>query len=523
MVERIRGRRRSLATLLFLALGGFAASACQADVDVSVTVEEDGSGVVDAVARLDAEASEALLDLETEADGLPLTDLLRSGWDVSRPERSDDGSTVVTASKDFGTTEQFAEVMREITGDDGVFRNFRLFRSKSFARVDYRVVGTLDTNGGLDSFSDAELDRALGQSVGELAASYGATADDVLFRMEVALPGQLEGEAPESATEVDATAPVAVWTASLGEPDVTDLELESATRQVVPLALRGVAVVAAVLAGVVLFAQLLRVLFPERRRRSNRRRSSPPKPKNPPTTSPVSSPGDEAASSRVPGPGAQPDEQPVGPRVVALDGLGVLYRRAEDSSRVLIPFARERAATATDDEIEARVRLLELGRITTGQFWTAIGVNGDAEALDTDYLAQLQLTPGVVKYLRSLRGRGVRVACITNEAASWAARLKDAHNLADLIDPWVVSGVVGVRKPDRSIFEVLRRTTGEPPAAILVVDDDLDVLDGARDLGFATAWFAPDGDAESTRGHQLIRRFDALSDDRTGPRTVIPT
>ena len=517
MLDRCRERLRSAAPLILVLVGGFAVAACQADVDVNVTVNEDGSGLVETETRLDAEASAALLDLEAEADGLALADLLRSGWDVSPPERRADGSTVVTASKEFGTTEQFSEVMSEITGDDGVFRNFRLVRTKTFARVTYRAVGTMDTNGGLDSFSDSELDRALGQSVSEFAGTYGATADDVGFRLEIALPGQLEGEAPASAAQVDSTAPVAVWTASLGEPDVTTIELDSSTRQVVPLALRGVAVVAAVLAGVVVFAQLLRVLFPERRRRSSRRRPPTTKPRRSPPPPPVDATDSEVADGAGAG-------EPVGPRVVALDGLGVLYRQSEDASRVLIPFARERAATVTDDEIEAKARLLELGRITTGQFWSAIGVTEDAEALDAAYLAQLQLTPGVVKYLRSLRSRGVRVACITNEAAEWAARLKDAHNLSDLIDPWVVSGVVGVRKPDRSIFEVLRRTTGESPAAILVVDDDLEVLDGARDLGFATAWFAPSGTPESARGHHLIRRFDALGDELPGQTaTVIPT
>ena len=514
IVERCSRRLRSGATLLFLLAGAFVVAACQADVDVNVTVNEDGSGIVETVTTLDGEASAALLDLE--ADGLPLSDLPRSGWNVSPPERADDGSTVITASKEFGNTAQFAEVMEEITGEDGVFRNFGLVRTKTFARVGYRVSGTLDTNDGLDSFSDSELDRALGQSVGELASSYGASADDVRFRVQVALPGQLEGDAPTSAVEVDSAEPIAAWTASLGEPAITSIELESATREVVPIALRGVAVVVAVLAGVVVFAQLLRILFPERRRRSQRRNRPPTKPKAPPS-SPAETPStpDPEASATAASP------RP-GPRVVALDGLGVLYRRSEETTRVLIPFARERAATVSDDDIEAKARLLELGRITPGQFWTAIGVNGDTESLDTDYLAQLQLTPGVVKYLRSLRDRGIRVACITNEPAEWAARLKDAHNLAELVDPWVVSGVVGVRKPDRSIFEVLRRTTGEAPSAILVVDDDLDVLDGAKELGFATAWFAPHGEAEQSRGHPLIRRFDALEELPGQEADIIP-
>jgi HAD superfamily hydrolase (TIGR01509 family) len=511
IVERCNHRLRLAGTLLFLLAAAFAASACQADVDVHVTVNEDGSGIVETETRLDQEASAALLDLETEADGLPLSDLLRSGWNVSPPEREPDGFTVVTASKEFGSTAQFAEIMDEITGEEGVFRNFRLFRTKTFARVGYRVIGTIDTNGGLDSFSDSKLDRALGQSIGDLAAGYGASDEDVGFRFEVALPGQLEGEAPPSAASVDSAAPIAVWNASLGDPDITTIELESATREVAPLALRGVAVVVAVLAGVVVFAQLLRVLFPERRRRSPRRKGPPAKAKRPPPPS-VDAPPPIAGPHRDAAP-----EQPTGPRVVALDGLGVLYRRSEEASRVLVPFARARASTVTDDEIEAKARLLELGRITTGQFWSAIGVAGDPETLDEAYLSQLQLTPGVVKYLRSLRTRGVRVACITNEAAEWAARLKDQHNLSGLIDPWVVSGVVGVRKPDRSIFEVLRRTTGEHPSAILVVDDELDVLDGARALGFATAWFAPDGGEELARGHSIIRRFDAIEDERPEP------
>jgi HAD superfamily hydrolase (TIGR01509 family) len=500
----------SATTLVLLLAGAFLLAACQAEVDVKVTVNEDGSGIVETETRFDDEASAALLDLEAEADGLPLADLLRSGWDVSPPERSTDGSTVVLASKEFGTTEQFSEVMAEITGNDGVIADFRLVRTKTFARVGHRVVGTIDTRAGLGSFGDSALERSLGQPLADLAAQYGATDEDVRFRVEVALPGQLEGEAPQTAVEVDSAAPVAAWRASLGDPDVTTVELESATRAVGPLALRGVAVVAAVLAGVVVFAQLLRILFPERRRRSPRRPRPParPGPVQPQVDSGVATGGVEAG---------QAGESSSGPRVVALDGLGVLYRRSEESTRVLIPFARQRAATVTDDEIEAKVRQLELGRITTGQFWASIGVSGDPETLDADYIAHLQLTPGVVKYLRALRERGIRVACITNQAAEWAARLKDAHNLAGLIDPWVVSGVVGVRKPDRSIFEVLRRTTGEDPSAILVVDDDPSVLDGARDLGFATAWFAPDGDESAARGHLIIRTFDALEDERPEP------
>ena len=107
-------------------------------------------------------------------------------------------------------------------------------------------------------------------------------------------------------------------------------------------------------------------------------------------------------------------------------------------------------------KIAAKARALDLGRITTGQFWEAVGVKGKAADLDREYVARHQLTPGVIKFLRTLRESGVQVACVANVSSSWANALKANHSLARLVDPWVVSGSVGVRKPDKPMFEVLR-------------------------------------------------------------------
>ena len=119
----------------------------------------------------------------------------------------------------------------------------------------------------------------------------------------------------------------------------------------------------------------------------------------------------------------------------------------------------------------------------------------------------------MVKYLRKLRSEGVKAACITNDAAEWATKLRASHSLKGLIDPWVISGSVGVRKPEASIFEVLRRVTGEAPASILIVDDDINTLDAARNLGFGTAWFTSNGDRDDARGHDVWRRFETDDDD----------
>jgi HAD superfamily hydrolase (TIGR01509 family) len=498
--QRFGALRLRLLLLALVVLG----SACQADFDVVVTVNEDGSGIVETTTRIDAEAVDGLLD--PDGSGLQLADLAQSGWVIDRPEQTVGGSTVITASKEFGTASQFAEIMAELTGDQGPFQDFELNRVKSFAKVTYEITGTLDTTGDLDTFADPELEEALGRSLSSIAARYGASEEHVNLRFEVVLPGEVQSESPTGLMDSEEGTLRSEWNVSMADDEVTPVELSSATREVSALVLRGVSVVAGVLALLFIFAQALRILLPDRRRR--------PPPRTPTTTPPTVAPVQEAGD----GESDAPEPQPVvenAHRVVALDAMGVLYREGRDIERLLVPFARERGASASDEEIAAKARTLSLGRMTTGQFWNAVGVKGKAEELDGAYLSLHQLTPGVIKYLRSLRAKGVRLACITNDASGWASHLKTQHNLEGLIDPWVISGSVGVRKPDGPIFEVLRRLTGEPPSAIQIIDDNLDILDAARDLGFGTAWFNPDGTRDQARDHTLIRRFEVGEEEVT--------
>jgi putative hydrolase of the HAD superfamily len=472
-------------------------SACQAEATVGVAVEEDGSGEVTVVLVLDPEASEKLLDLDLDdGTGLALDDLAQSDWVVSPPTRREDGSTEVIATKMFGTPEQFSEVMAELSGPDGLFQDFALVRRQRFAQVDYEITGSVDPSGGFDSLADSDLEEALGRPVSSIASTYLAEPGAVSINVVLSIPGQVRDEPPAGLIPSDADVLRARWQTDLAADDPVPIALRSVTRQVAALALRGVSVVAGVLAAIMVFAQLLRILRPDRRRSGPPRRSG------------------GVPARRSPSPAPEPVEELAGPvpqRVLALDGMGVLYREPDEVGNVLIPFARERGSSVPDEEIAARARALRLGRLTTAEFWSAIAVPGHPDSLDTAYLSRHQLTPGVIKYLRAQRDKGLRVACITNDAPTWAYKLRAGHSLEGLIDPWVISGSVGVGKPDRPIFEVLRRVTGEPPSAILIIDDDLDVLDAARRLGFATMWFAPDGDRERARGHRFIRGFGSVA------------
>lgn len=513
---------------LALALGLAVLTGCQADLAVKTTVENDGSGVVVAEVVLDDEAASGLMELDPESDGLPLRDLFSAGWEVGSPTPTDEG-TVITASKRFGTPDQFGEVMAELSSEDGLFRNFKLSRNQSFGRLDYSVDGDIVTSDGFDTFADEALTEALGSDLATVAEFYQADPSQVTVRAEVTLPGELQEDA--SIGQVTVPEPGVVvgrWQTTLAGPGQVDVVLNTTRRSITAQVIRGLAVVAGVLAALLLFGRLVRWA-------GGRARRKPPAPKVRPADAHGRRPGEVAATAagraaavtgevrpagnnsgpagaHGPNAGASSSEEngrrELPYRVVALDGMGVLYKEGDDIRNLLIPFARSVGSIVPDEEITAKARLVSLGRMTSSDFWISIGVPGDSNQLDAAYLATHQLTPGVVKYLRSLRDRGIKAACITNDGTRWATKLRATHSLENLIDPWVVSGSVGVRKPDPPIFEVLRRVAGEPAEAILVVDDNLDTLDAARNLGFLTAWFAPQGRSDEARGHDIWRRFD---------------
>lgn len=514
-------RRRLRGSILLVVASVGLLAACHADVSVDVTVEEDGSGAVAVTVDLDREAASLLVDLG--GDGFRVDDLTEAGWVLTPPSASSDGAVRTTATKPFGTPEQFADIMNELSGPEGLFQDFALVRDRSFAQVQYEVEGRI-VPGSLEVLGDDELVAVLGRDLEALAADAGGSASDVDVTVTVTLPGAVNADGSTGAvvtTAPDGTA-ARSWRTGLDSSASTDVAMQSSTQKVAALVWRGVAVLAGVLAALVLFGHILRLVRPERRRSASRRGSRPPSGTAAGGAARAagaeSQPGaGEAAAGADPGQAAAAgrsvahlEGNDIAPRLVALDGMGVLYREGDDIHQLLVPFVRERGSGATIDEIVSRARNLSLGRITTAEFWAAVGVEGEPNEIDDDYLALFQLNPGVVRFLRSLRAEGVRVACVTNDCTTWANKLRARHSLDALIDPWVVSGAVGVRKPDPPIFEVLRRVTREAPAAILVVDDDLTNLDAARELGFATAWFAPDAQAEDAREHPILRSFTVV-------------
>lgn len=171
--------------------------------------------------------------------------------------------------------------------------------------------------------------------------------------------------------------------------------------------------------------------------------------------------------------------------VVALDAMGVVYTAADDVAELLVPYLRELGCQLDDEAIEAIYTEGSLGRISSAELWERCGVAGN----DAEYCSRHELTPGLGDLLTDLEAAGTRVAVLSNDVSEWSVLLRERFDLTSWISDWVISGDIGIRKPDPRAYEALVRTLGVPAAEIHFFDDRPRNVDAARTAGLQSYVF----------------------------------
>ncbi len=96
---------------------------------------------------------------------------------------------------------------------------------------------------------------------------------------------------------------------------------------------------------------------------------------------------------------------------------------------------------------------------------------------------------GTVDVLGELRTTGVRLVALSNWSAEMFPVARERFGFLAWFEGIVISGDVGVNKPDRRIFEHLVERFGIEPAAALFIDDSPANVDAARAMGFRAIRF----------------------------------
>ncbi len=112
---------------------------------------------------------------------------------------------------------------------------------------------------------------------------------------------------------------------------------------------------------------------------------------------------------------------------------------------------------------------------------------------------------GTVDLLRELHRRRVPLVASTNWGTESWVRAKARYEFLDFFDGALVSGEVGIAKPDRAFFALLIETFSLVPEQTLYVEDNIANLRAAADKGFVAHQFESSTALEmDLRRHGLI-------------------
>ncbi len=111
-------------------------------------------------------------------------------------------------------------------------------------------------------------------------------------------------------------------------------------------------------------------------------------------------------------------------------------------------------------------------------------------AYDERYLESLggAIQP-VVEILRTLKEAGYPLYVLSNWPAEKFALVRPQYPFFEWFDDLVISGEVGLAKPDKAIFDLLLERIMRAACECLFIDDHDGNINAARDLGFQTILF----------------------------------
>ncbi len=140
---------------------------------------------------------------------------------------------------------------------------------------------------------------------------------------------------------------------------------------------------------------------------------------------------------------------------------------------------------------------LEKGEISEADFLSRIadelepelGHRPEMHRFSEIYFEALEPNPPMIDLMRELKGRGLRMALLTNNVREWEPLWRSMVPIDELFELVVDSAFVSCRKPEPRIYEILLERLCVAADRCLFVDDVEVNCEAARELGMTAVHF----------------------------------
>jgi epoxide hydrolase-like predicted phosphatase len=146
-------------------------------------------------------------------------------------------------------------------------------------------------------------------------------------------------------------------------------------------------------------------------------------------------------------------------------------------------------------------RKAQMGMVTDAELWNWVGRHLGLSkkrliAFRRGFWAGDVLDGELVNYIRRLRTR-YQTAIISNATDILMHNLENVYEITDAFDLVIGSATEGIMKPSSEIYELTLARLGRQPDEAVFIDDFIENVSAAREIGMHTIHFKPGMDVPS--------------------------
>lgn len=196
---------------------------------------------------------------------------------------------------------------------------------------------------------------------------------------------------------------------------------------------------------------------------------------------------------------------------IIFDVWGVIYQR-DFLKEIIIPFIKNWNPTISESKIWNLYLEASLGRITSREIWDAFGLGQSYPEIEYQYIKFHDgiLAPDFKQVIETLK-QIFKLGIISNDVMEWSKALFDKFDIRKYFDLVLISGDIKIRKPDKVIFQKFIEVSHSIPKECIFVDDRLENLEVAAELGMNTIRFVKRENKISFCSEFEVSSFSELS------------
>ena len=131
-------------------------------------------------------------------------------------------------------------------------------------------------------------------------------------------------------------------------------------------------------------------------------------------------------------------------KTVIFDMYGVIMKHPEGA---LLPFVNRTFPDIKHEDVYTHWMDANVGSLSSLEFFKNIGFKGDLNKIEIEYLNTIEIDESFYETAQMLK-KYCRLALLSNDLSEWSGYLRGKFKINGFFDVIIVSGDVGIKKPE---------------------------------------------------------------------------